>query len=228
MKKIPLDRESILRGDMRKHVESQGHSARLMTDEQRSVWIDRVLDVVPKHCKHEHLWVFGYGSLIWNPAFHFAEKRTARVHGYHRRFCLWTHLGRGTIQNPGLMLGLDHGGSCTGLGFRIDKNQVRTELDILFRRELISHAYIPTWVKMRFENGGIHHGITFVIDRQHERYTKKLDPITQSLHIATAAGPLGPNREYLFDLVEHLNELGLKDRALSRLAQMVRDHPEGP
>jgi len=198
---------------------------RLMTDAERDEWVQKVFEVIPRHCSHENLWVFGYGSLIWNPAFHFEEKRTARVHGYHRRFCLWTHLGRGTEANPGLMLGLDRGGSCTGVGFQIAKKSVRSELDILFRRELLSHAYIPTWVNMRFENGGNHHGITFVMDKQHERYTGALDVATQVRHIATAEGPLGPNNEYLFDLVDHLDDLGLHDRALAQLATLVRDYP---
>jgi cation transport protein ChaC len=122
------------------------------------------------------------------------------------------------------MLGLDRGGSCTGVGYRIAKNSVRTELDILFRRELLSHAYIPTWVKMRFTNGYTHHGITFVMDKKHERYAGVIDQTTQVHHIATAEGPLGPNKEYLFDLVEHLDQLGLHDRALSQLAERVRGY----
>jgi len=201
MSKIPLNRESILRGDIRKFAEGQEHSMRLMSDAEREDWVQRVFEVIPRHCTHQNLWVFGYGSLIWNPAFHFEEKRTARVSGYHRRFCLWTHLGRGTQLNPGLMLGLDRGGSCTGVGFQIAKKHVRSE-----------------------ENGDKHHGITFVMDKQHERFTGKLDIATQVRHIATAEGPLGPNKEYLFDLVDHLDDLGLRDRALSQLATLVREY----
>lgn len=226
MAKIALDRDAILRGDMRKIAESRDHQVRLMTDEERAEWIDSVIDVIPRHCVHSTLWVFGYGSLIWNPAFHYQARHTARVHGYHRRFCLWTHLGRGNPTHPGLMLGLDRGGSCTGVGYQIARDSVRSELDILFRRELLSHAYIPTWVKMRFTNGRSHHGITFVMDKAHERYAGIIDIDTQVRHIATAEGPLGPNKDYLFDLVDHLDQLGLHDRALSRLAAKVRVYKE--
>ena len=82
----------------------------------------------------DDIWVFGYGSLIWNPAFHFVERRLGTIHGWHRRFCLWTTLGRGSPDCPGLMLGLDRGGSCRGIVLRIAPEDVEVELDVLWRR----------------------------------------------------------------------------------------------
>lgn len=130
MKKPVLTRESILDGSIREYILGNPELRRLvLPDAERSASLRATLDEAPAE---GDVWVFGYGSLIWNPAFHFVEKRTARIHGYHRRFCLWTQLGRGSAENPGLMLGLENGGACRGVIFRVAEQAVATELDILW------------------------------------------------------------------------------------------------
>jgi cation transport protein ChaC len=167
------------------------------------------------------VWVFGYGSLIWNPAFHFVERRIARIHGYHRRFCLWTQLGRGSADNPGLMLGLESGGACRGVVFRIAEAAVQSELDILWRREMFTGAYCPTWVRAR-SGTDVVPAITFAINRKNSRYAGRLSDDTVARHIATAAGPMGRCCEYLFETVSHLTELGIRDRQLEAMAAKVK------
>ncbi|MHA1538005.1 MAG: gamma-glutamylcyclotransferase [Alphaproteobacteria bacterium] len=173
----------------------------------------------------EDVWVFGYGSLIWNPAFHFAEKRIGTIHGFHRRFCLWTPIGRGTKEFPGLMLGLERGGSCRGLAYRIEADKVECELDIIWRREMVSGAYAPRWVTMRGDATGGNEGpvraIAFVINHTHERYAGLLPEARVAAIIAKAEGGLGRCCDYLFNTVEHLDELGIADAPLSRLAAQV-------
>lgn len=213
-----LNRDTILEGNMRRIAEAKPGLVRLMTDAERDAWVQRMIDTAPSM---DEVWVFGYGSLIWNPAFHFAEKLSGRIHGYHRSFCMWTKLGRGCDENPGLMLGLERGGSSTGVAYRIDASQVHTELDILFRRELLSYAYIPTWVSFASGNRRIQ-AITMVMDQNHERYCTGQNEETVVRHISTAIGPLGRNCDYLFDLVDHLDELGFNDRKLKTLAKNVR------
>lgn len=219
MKKPVLTRESILDGSIREYILGNPELRRLvLPDAERSASLRATLDEAPAK---GDVWVFGYGSLIWNPAFHFVEKRTARIHGYHRRFCLWTQLGRGSAENPGLMLGLENGGACRGVIFRIAEQAVATELDILWRREMFTGAYCPTWVTAR-SGGESFAAITFVINRKTGRYAGRLSDDTVARHIATATGPMGACSEYLFETVRHLTELGIRDRHLEAMVAKVR------
>jgi len=219
MKKPLLTRESILDGSIRDYILRDPELRRLvLPDEERIGSLRATLERAPVK---GDVWVFGYGSLIWNPAFHFVEKRTARIHGYHRRFCLWTQLGRGSAENPGLMLGLEKGGACRGVIFRIAEEAVQTELDILWRREMFTGAYCPTWVSAR-SGGDTIAAITFVINRNNGRYAGRLPDDKVARHIATAAGPMGPCCDYLFETVRHLAELGIRDRHLEAMAGKVR------
>jgi cation transport protein ChaC len=168
------------------------------------------------------VWVFGYGSLMWNPAFHHVERRSGAVHGYHRQFCLWTHLGRGSPDRPGLTLGLERGGSCQGIALRIAAEAVEEETTILWRREMLSGAYVPTWVRVRTE-AGIVPAITFTINKSHPRYTGRIADELIVEAIALAAGPVGPCSDYLFNTVAHLEELGLTDHRMRRLRDRVAE-----
>lgn len=203
---------------MRQIAEQTPGLMRLMSDEDRDAWVRRVIDEAPGL---DAIWVFGYGSLIWNPAFHWCDKIRGEVDGFHRSFCLWTKLGRGSEENPGLMLGLEPGGSCNGLAYRIAEDAVETELDIIFRRELLSYAYLPTWVDVKTENRTIK-AITFVMDQDHERYVGEIDEQTMIRHLATAVGPLGRNCDYLYNLVENLDALSYQDAHMTYLAKNVR------
>ena len=219
MKKPLLTREAILDGSIREYVFRNPELRRMvLPDEERMASLRATLAEAPAK---GDVWVFGYGSLIWNPAFHFVEKRTARIHGYHRRFCLWTPLGRGTMDNPGLMLGLERGGACRGVIFRIAEDAVETELDILWRREMFTGAYRPTWMSAQ-SRGESFSAIAFVINRAHSRYAGRLSDDQVAHHIATAEGPMGACRDYLFETVAHLTELGIRDRGLEAMAARVR------
>lgn len=178
--------------------------------------------ILARHPAGQDLWVFGYGSLIWNPCFHFVERRVGRVHGYHRRFCLWTHGGRGTRERPGLMLGLERGGTCRGVAFRIAGSEIETELDIVWRREMVTGAYAPTWVGVTLDDGREIRAIAFVINHRHERYAKRLSDTEIVEAVATARGPLGACCDYLFNTTAHLEELGIADRNLRRLCRAVQ------
>jgi cation transport protein ChaC len=174
----------------------------------------------------EGVWVFAYGSLMWNPAMHVAETRPGTVHGHHRVFCLNMMMGRGTPECPGLMLALDRGGSCRGLVHRIAAEHVDSELKILWMREMLGGTYKPRWLAVRTDGGTVR-AIAFVSNHAHPRYVGKLPEAAVIERIARATGNLGTNRHYLYRLAEHLDELGLADTALHRLALAVRDRASG-
>jgi glutathione-specific gamma-glutamylcyclotransferase len=174
-----------------------------------------------QHQPNSDLWLFAYGSLIWNPVFKFAEHRIGKIYGWHRRFCLWVPQGRGTPQNRGLVLGLDSGGSCRGIAYRIAAADVYKELPLLWRREMVVGSYIPRWVRV-FDSTQQLPAITFVINRQHRAYAGKISKETTINSIATASGELGSCADYLRQTVNGLTEVGIKDKQLLKLAQQVQ------
>ena len=214
-----IARESILDGTLRRLVEQSGDDGRLMTDRERERIVEKMIETAPSL---DSIWVFGYGSLIWNPALHFTEKLRGKIHGYHRRFCLWSTIGRGSPSKPGLMLGLERGGSCKGIFYKIDRREIRTELDIVFRRELITDAYRPTWVSARVSDKSPFKAIAFVINRDHNRYAGTLDDETMIRTIAEAKGTLGSCSDYLYETVLQLDNLGMPDGRLASIARHVR------
>jgi cation transport protein ChaC len=177
-------------------------------------------DALALRPKDGDVWVFGYGSLIWNPAFDFVEQRVALVHGWHRRFCLWLRGGRATPETPGLMLALDRGGSCRGVAFRIEAAKVEEELLILWRREMLSGSYEARWLDAQAATGPIK-VVTFVANRQNSRFTNLLSDDEVAERIAVARGPLGSCAEYLLNTVEHLDALGFRDQSLERIKALV-------
>ncbi len=166
------------------------------------------------------IWVFGYGSLMWNPAFHFAERVPGSIHGWHRSFCLSMPVGRGSVERPGLMLALDRGGSCRGFAFRIEPDRVQSETQILWRREMISGGYRPRWVRVK-TGGEFLRALTFTANRNHPRYVGRLPEDDSVRALATGQGTLGRARDYLHNTVVHLDELGVGDGPLHRLLDLV-------
>jgi cation transport protein ChaC len=218
---IELTRESIRAGTVINMASAGG--MRVLSDEERAASIAATLAARPAGVDRTgDVWLFGYGSLIWNPAFHFAEERKGRIHGWHRRFCLWTPLGRGSPEHPGLVLGLERGGACTGMAFRLDDDQVACELDIIWRREMLSGAYRPRWVRVATAAGPVD-AITFTIDPANPRYAGRLAEDEIVRVVATAVGRLGPCTDYLFKTTKALAELGLEDRTLMRLRRRVEE-----
>ena len=214
---MALTRDQIRDGDVRKIIAELGITMRVLSEEELAA--SRAATIVDVDLSGG-AWLFGYGSLIWNPAFHFTDRLIGTVYGYHRRFCLWTHLGRGCPERPGLVLGLERGGSCRGVAFHIAPDAVEEELAIVWRREMLSGAYMPRRVSVRTALGDIP-AITFVINHAHERYARFLPDERIAEVIAAARGFLGPCADYLINTVDHLAQLGIHDRPLEKLRQQV-------
>ena len=188
-----------------------------LSDEQRAETLARILAGVERG--HD-AWIFGYGSLMWNPMVHHREQRDGMLYGYHRRYCFWSRSGRSSPQTPGLGLGLDRGGSCRGMAFCIPAREVEDEMELLWRREMISGIYFPRWVNIHTAQGLVR-AVTFVVDRSHLRYIGRLPPQKVARHIARAEGWRGSARTYLENTVAKLAEHGFKDPYLSRLHSLV-------
>lgn len=170
------------------------------------------------------LWVFGYGSLIWHPGFPVEEQAVARLHGYHRAFCMSSIHHRGTEEKPGLVLALDKAqeAHCDGLAFRVMPGHEAETLEGLRERELVSSAYVEKLLPLRFRDGRNETALGYVIERSHVQYCGGMPLEEQAQIIATAVGGRGPNTEYLFNTADHLAELGLADDDLDWLAARVR------
>ena len=165
-----LTRESILNGAIRAMLSDVSDLWDILSDEELTASRRAVLAAAEPGAE---VWLFGYGSLIWNPAFHYVERRIGRAHGYHRRFCLWSHVGRGSRDKPGLVLGLDHGGSCCGVVYRLAGEAVESEFNVLWQREMVSGAYTPRWITVRTDHGPVR-AVAFAINHDHPRYAGRL------------------------------------------------------
>lgn len=169
------------------------------------------------------LWVFGYGSLIWDPGFAVAERRLARARGWRRGFCMWSIHHRGTPEAPGLVLALDRDARahCDGVAFRVTPGAEAATLAALRERELVSSAYLEEWVEVETAAGALR-ALVYVIDPAHVQYCGALSPEDQARIIARATGGRGPNADYLYATVARLDELGISDPGLAALAAQVR------
>ncbi|MEK9798454.1 MAG: gamma-glutamylcyclotransferase [Alphaproteobacteria bacterium] len=166
-------------------------------------------------------WVFGYGSLIYNPIIEHSHRAIASIYGYHRRFCLWTKIGRGSPDCPGLVLSLDRGGSCKGVAFRLNPQNAIAELDLLWRREMMTMAYRPRLISLHTDIG-LKRGLAFVANPARPAYAQPM-PFEATVEVvAHAAGFNGPCREYLYDTVKGMQACGIRDRQLEKLAAAVQ------
>ncbi len=183
---------------------------------------DRSRAAATEHLKKgAPVWIFGYGSLMWNPAIHVVASSRAQVFGYHRSFCLSLTLGRGSPDKPGLMLGLDRGGSCVGIAHRIAGQHVESELEILWMREMLGGTYTPKWLSA--DIGGTRRTVlTFVANHDHERYIGPQPFKKAARLIAKSEGILGSNRGYLYNTIKELDALGIGDGPLHALEAEVR------
>lgn len=216
-----VDREGIKQGfyqSMARDAEAAGLLKPLGDEERRQSRID----TMAARPDGAGIWVFAYGSLMWNPAFNYVEKRTARLHGYHRSFCLQTPIGRGSPDCPGLVLGLDRGGSVQGVALRIAEEEADEELDVIWSREMLADAYRPTWVTLVDKDGVRFHAIAFVMRRDCERYAGRLSLEETAGRIAQATGRLGPCSEYLERTVSAMDEIGISDGPMHALRARVR------
>lgn len=170
------------------------------------------------------LWVFGYGSLMWNPGFEYEERVLATLPGYARTFCMRSVHHRGTSDAPGLVLALDEHPEteCHGLAFSVRSGRAAATLDYLRERELISSAYLERTLRIELRDGRTVDAVTYVVDPHHVQYCGGLPLEEQAGIIASATGGRGPNTEYLYNTALHLEELGIEDADLSWLAEKVR------
>jgi len=166
------------------------------------------------------VWVFGYGSLMWNPDFKFAEKITGVVSGFHRRLCLKSTVYRGTPDYHGLVFGLDQGDSCQGMAFRITPEHLETELQIVWEREMFAETYIPTWVSVQTKQQNVS-AITFVINPEHEHYVPDLALEDVVQRVVRAEGKCGTCHDYVQNTVKCLHQLGLRDPVLEQLLTLI-------
>ena len=167
------------------------------------------------------IWFFGYGSLMWNPGFEYAERCEALLLGWQRSFCVYSHRYRGTPEKPGLVLGLDKGNSCHGVAFRTTPAQSHIALEYLWDREMITGVYEPMEVTIEIDGKALpcH---TFVADSAHPQYAGDLSDDKKLSLIQSGQGSAGANRDYLFSTVEHLDAMGIEDEALHRLARLLK------
>ncbi len=215
---LNITRESLSSGIVSKMVAARDDKTKVASDDDLLASRRRV---VPDNFNCSNVWVFGYGSLIFNPVIDFTERLTARIYGNHRRFCLRTHIGRGSPDCPGLVLALDRGGSCAGVAFKLNPKNAITELDLLWRREMITLAYYPRWVKLH-TNQGVKSGIAFVSIPQHKNYAPPMSLDNEAEIIAAASGFIGSCRDYLFDTVAALQDCGIRDKHLESLVVAVK------
>lgn len=166
-------------------------------------------------------WVFAYGSLIWQPGFDFAEVGKATLCGWHRAMCILSTHYRGCAERPGLVLGLDHGGRCRGLAYRIAPENAEAVRTYLHEREMIGGVYIPKFIRLRLQDGRDVEGYVFVARRDHPQYAGHLSHERAARLIRQGRGCTGSSRDYLASTVAHLDRLGLHDRALRRLLELV-------
>jgi glutathione-specific gamma-glutamylcyclotransferase len=170
------------------------------------------------------LWIFGYGSLMWRPGFAYREARLATLHGHMRSFCIYSVYHRGTKERPGLVLGLDRGGACRGMAYRIGPDEAAGTLAYLREREQVTGAYRETRAPIGLDHAATHEpieAVTFVAERAHPQYAGAL-PMSEQAHIIRSArGRSGSNITYLVSTVDHLAELGIRDRPLERLTTLI-------
>lgn len=167
------------------------------------------------------LWVFGYGSVMWRPGFPHRESRLARIYGYHRALCVWSWVHRGTRERPGLVLGLDLGGSCLGRAFRVGAADKVEVAHYLYSRELVTPAYLAVLVRLHLDDRVVP-ALTFIVDRSHPQYAGKLTPAQAAATVRHAVGHSGANPDYVASTVGHLDELGIPDSPLHRVHDLLR------
>ncbi len=167
------------------------------------------------------MWVFAYGSLMWHPGFAYAERCEAQLYGFHRAFCIISHHYRGSYERPGLVLGLDRGGSCRGIVYRVPRRAIEATVHYLWRRELITRVYAPRRLAAHSDAGRLS-AHTFVLDRAHPQYAGRLSLDETAALIRQGVGESGACLDYLANTVAHLDQLGITDGPLHGLLERVQ------
>jgi cation transport protein ChaC len=163
-------------------------------------------------------WIFGYGSLMWRPGFDFVSQAHALIRGYHRSLCIYSLHHRGTEEKPGLVLGLDRGGSCVGVAFQVEPGKWNATVAYLREREQVSMVYVETTQTVELlGNGRKVEALAYVADREHEQYAGKLSHEKLLEHVMQGEGQMGHCRDYVLNTLAHLKEMGIRDKTLEAI-----------
>lgn len=213
-----LTKEFLLKADCRTAFGEIDDSL-FLNNEQRAASLAEALAERPAHSP---VWVFGYGSLMWNPVFEAEEITEAVLEGWHRAFCMRLVNGRGCAKHPGRMLALKSGGKTHGLAFRLPEATLQDELLLLWKREMVTSCYLPRWLDLKLADDRIVKALVFIMNASHPLYESDICPEKVAPLIAEAKGPLGTNAQYLFLLEQELSRRAIHDASLMELANKVR------
>ena len=169
----------------------------------------------------DEFWVFGYGSLMWRPGFPFVERRHARINGYHRALCVFSHVHRGTPDKPGLVLGLDRGGRCHGIAFRVAAEEAEATLTYLHDREQVTAVNVERQLPAHLDDGRHITARAYVVDRRHPQYAGRLPADDLLRLVKQGVGLSGANPDYVRSTYAHLQEMGVADPILARLSRAL-------
>jgi glutathione-specific gamma-glutamylcyclotransferase len=174
----------------------------------------------------DELWVFGYGSLMWRPGFDYLERVPARLRGLHRAFCVFSYVHRGTPERPGLVLGLDRGGMCRGIAYRVAAKARAETIAYLRAREQVTSVYLETMRRIELEDAARRqvNALCYLVDRGHVQYAGRLSLDERVRYVRQGHGRSGPNREYVLDAVRALEALGYRETDLHLLAARLGEH----
>ena len=170
----------------------------------------------------EDLWVFGYGSLMWRPGFDFAERTLATIRGWRRALCVYSHVHRGTPEKPGLVLGLDRGGSCKGVAFRVPAGAAEEVIAYLRAREQVTMVYREIRARATLADGRAAEVLAYAVDRAHVQYAGALEPPELERLVAQGVGVSGANPDYVRQTYEHMVEIGVEDRVLAAIVARLQ------
>jgi glutathione-specific gamma-glutamylcyclotransferase len=169
------------------------------------------------------LWVFGYGSLMWRPGFDSIERVPARLKGLHRSLCVFSYVHRGTPERPGLVLGLDRGGMCRGIAYRVSAAAREETVAYLRAREQVTSVYLEAMRMIELEDAARRRvrALCYIVDRGHVQYAGRLSPAERLHYVRQGHGQSGPNREYVIEAVRALEALGYRETDLHLLAERL-------
>lgn len=169
----------------------------------------------------DDFWVFGYGSLMWRPGFDYAEAVRGRLFGFHRSLCIYSYVHRGTPERPGLVLGLDRGGSCTGMVFRVDRRDHDVVMAGLRERELVTNVYIERQLPVHLPTGKRIVAVCYIADRRHEQFAGSLSAGVAAQRVSVSRGQSGHNVDYVASTLTHLQEMKIRDHWLEDVAERM-------
>ncbi len=173
--------------------------------------------------EENHFWIFGYGSLMWRPGFDYLEACKATITGLHRAPCIYSWVHRGTQERPGIVLGLDRGGTCTGMAFKVSNTIQKETVAYLQERELVTNVYLESHDRAVLETGGEISCLTYIVDQNHEQYAGQL-PIDELMHqIRGAIGQSGRNEDYFINTAQKLKELDIRDELMESIVKHLTD-----